>query len=303
MSKRKVLAFLLLITLIAAPGAWAKPKPVKSISLSPQTVTLPQGVSVDLEVEFKPASASSPVRFKSSNKKVAVVDEDGIVTAMGEGKATITCKTKNGKTAKCQVTVKDPDKVVALTFDDGPCKNTQEIVDLLKKYKATATFFMLGSMALQNPTYAKAVADAGFEVACHGSSHNSLQKMTQKEAKADIDQALADIESVTGVTPALIRPPYGAMDKELAAKLGYTFVNWSVDTLDWKSRDAKSVLAEVQKSIKPGVIILMHDLYASTTEAVSLVLPELIKEGYSFVTVSELLTKRGVTEREGILVF
>lgn len=299
--KVRVFALITLVLLLAAPMACAKP--VSKVKIEPATLNLDAGVSQDLMVSFKPASASPQLKWKSSNTAVATVDDDGVVTAVAPGKATISCRTKNGKSAKCKVVVRDPNKVVALTFDDGPCDNTLKILDILRKYNVKVTFFMLGDLAQKNPSIASKVAEDGHEIGSHTVDHKSLQKLSLKEAIEDLDKSFTMIEEASGVLPTLVRAPYGAIDENLAKALEHPFIQWSVDTLDWKSRNANSVYKEVMKSVKSGSIILMHDLYSSTTEAVRLVVPELLNQGYSFVTVSELIERRGIEDATGMIIY
>ena len=106
----------------------------------------------------------------------------------------------------------------------------------------------------------------------------------------------AKIYEITGVDCKLVRPPYGACNDEIrdiGKELGVSFINWSVDTLDWKSKNADAVYNEIMKDVGDGHIILCHDLHKSTVDAMEKVVPDLIKKGYQLVTVSELLTCRG----------
>ncbi|MGJ4849840.1 polysaccharide deacetylase family protein [Bacillota bacterium Meth-B3] len=302
---KRLLLLAMILALGLAPLGLAKPQPVKKIELSQSSLTLDVGISEELIVSFKPSGASSPVHWKSSNEDVATVDE-GVVRALSPGQATITAKTKNGKTAKCAVTVPDKDKVVALTFDDGPVANTRKMLDVLKQHDVKATFFMLGDNVAANPAIAKEVFDAGNEIGSHSVDHKSLQKIALKDAKWQVTHSLDVIEEAIGTRPTLMRAPYGAIDKDLAkvlGELGPTFVQWSVDPRDWKDRDADTVYLRIMDKVKPGQIVLMHDLYSSTTDAVKKLIPALKKKGYTFVTVSELIEKRGLSDTAGTIIF
>ena len=307
--KRRILLILMILVLVVTPLALAKPAPakVKKIMLSSTSLTLEEGVSEELSVTFKPAKAQPQLKWSSNNKDVATVSDDGIVTAVGAGTAVVKVITKNGKSARCVITVPDRDKIVALTYDDGPCANTMKLLEVLKKHDAKATFFVLGERVNDRPDYAKAIVDAGNEIASHTVDHKSLQKISLADARWQVTQSLDSIEKATGVRAKLMRAPYGAIDNELAAKLAQTepitFVQWSVDPEDWKDRDAKTVYDRVISNVKPGRIILMHDLYESTTQATDKIITTLKKEGYSFVTVSELLEHRQVGDPVGTVVF
>lgn len=304
--RRRILIFITLLALAVAPLALAKAKPVKKITLSQTSMTLEKGISDELLVIFKPDGASAQVKWKSSDENVVVVDE-GVVTAVGSGSATVTATTKNGKTAKCKISVPDPDKVVAITYDDGPVAGTLKLLDILRENDAKVTFFMVGENVDRNPDIAKAVADAGHEVGSHSVNHPNLQKLSFDKAKAQLTESYDSIESATGKRPTLMRAPYGAIDKDLAKRLNdvepVTFVQWSVDTLDWKSKNADKVYDAVMKDIKPGCIILMHDIHSTTVDAAKKIFPALKKQGYTFVTVSELLEIRGAGDAAGTIVF
>ena len=302
---KRLLLLSMILALGLAPLGLARPQPVKQIELSQSCLTLDVGISEELIVSFKPSGASSPVQWRSSNEAVATVD-DGVVRALSPGQATITAKSKNGKTAKCAITVPDKDKVVALTFDDGPVANTRKVLDVLKQNEVKATFFMLSDNVAANPSIAKEVFDAGNEIGSHSVNHKSLQKISLKDAKWQVSHSLDVIEEAIGTRPTLMRAPYGAIDKDLAkvlGELGPTFVQWSVDPLDWKDRDAGIVYQRIMDNVKPGRIVLMHDLYGSTTDAVKRLIPALKKQGYTFVTVSELIEQRGLTDTAGTIIF
>lgn len=191
------------------------------------------------------------------------------------------------------------DKKIALTFDDGPSIYTEEILNILETYGCRATFFVVGSRIEKYENILKKTAENGHEIGCHTWSHKRLTDEESDEIEFEINMTRDKILAVTGSECFIVRPPYGAWDENLMAtgeRLGVAFVNWSVDTLDWKTKDAKSVYDEIMKSAKDGRIILCHDLYPSTVEAVEKAIPMLMSEGYEFVTVSELLTEEKVLE-------
>ena len=195
----------------------------------------------------------------------------------------------------------DPAKpIVALTFDDGPSANTASILETLNEYGAHATFFMVGENVTAHPDRVKMVYDAGCEVGNHTVSHKNLNNLSKKEIKKEIEDNQADINAALGVTiSCLVRPPYGNVNDNVRETCKHPMINWSVDTLDWKSRNADSVFEEVKKSTKDGSIILMHDLYGSTAEAVKKVVPWLVEQGYQICSVSEMFAARGVTLENG----
>lgn len=189
----------------------------------------------------------------------------------------------------------DPDKpMVALTFDDGPYpKTSNRILDCLEKYDVTATFFELGQNVANYPEVIKREAQLGMEIGSHSWSHPNLKKLSAKKVKAQVDKTNRALEKACGQPAAVFRPPYGNSCKALEKYAQAPIVLWSVDTLDWKSRKAKSVM-KVMKGIKnlDGRVVLMHSIYDSTAEAVEKMVPWLLKKGYQLVSVSELLEYR-----------
>ncbi|WP_339212510.1 polysaccharide deacetylase family protein [Ornithinibacillus sp. FSL M8-0202] len=180
-------------------------------------------------------------------------------------------------------------KRVALTFDDGPHpSNTQEILKLLDEHQAKATFFMLGNRAVFYPDIVKEVAAKGHEIGNHTWSHKDLTTLSNEEIREEFQQTNDAILSVLGVSPTAFRPPYGAINDQVTDVIGIPSTLWTIDTLDWKSHDPDQVLSIVKENVQDGSIILMHDIHATTVEAVELVLDFLEAEGYAFVTVSDI---------------
>lgn len=185
-------------------------------------------------------------------------------------------------------------KVVALTFDDGPDPaTTQALLEVLAKKQVKATFFLLGSQAEAYPELAAKITGQGHEVGSHNYSHAFLNKVSLAEYLEQVARAEAAISKVAP-KPGLFRPPGGGYNDKLVQelqKLGYTTVLWSVDPRDWEGKTAEATAGLVLKQAKPGSIILLHEGYCAraTPEAVALIIDQLAGQGYSFVTVSELL--------------
>lgn len=191
----------------------------------------------------------------------------------------------------------DKDKpMVALTFDDGPSAHTQRLLDIFERYGGKGTFFVLGNTLDNRKETLKRMVLQGHEIGNHSWSHRQFTNISTDEVKDQIMLTRAKIYEITGVDCMLVRPPYGACNDEIRAlgkELGVSFVNWSVDTLDWKSKNADAVYNEIMESVGDGHIILCHDLHKTTVDAMERVVPDLIEKGYQLVTVSELLTVRG----------
>lgn len=179
---------------------------------------------------------------------------------------------------------------VALTFDDGPSRLTTPIVlDLLKKYKAKATFFVLGQNIAGNEDILKRMIEEGHEIANHTWSHPNLTRITADQVKQEIELTQSAIEEVIGHRPTFMRPPYGAVNASVAAAAGLASIYWNVDTQDWSNRDPHLILSQVKAYTNPGAIILMHDIHQTTVDGLEPVLHYLTEQQYSFVTTTELL--------------
>lgn len=190
------------------------------------------------------------------------------------------------------VRVIDPAKpMVALTFDDGPDEtHSDKILDTLEKNHALATFFEVGKNVLACPEPVKRMADMGCEVASHSNAHKDLSKLKKRALLQDLDTADAAFLAAGAKAPTLVRPPYGAVNKTVKSASGRAMITWTVDTEDWRSRDAQTVVDYVQSlDDLDGEIILMHSIYESTAQAVEILVPWLQEQGYQLVTVTELM--------------
>lgn len=184
------------------------------------------------------------------------------------------------------------DKKIALTFDDGPHpKVTRQILKTLEKYEAKATFFVVGQEVKEHPEILKAVYNAGHEIGNHTFNHERLTTLTPEEIKKQIQSTDAIIKSTIGQRATVFRPPYGSYDETITDQLNVPNVLWTIDTLDWKHRDPEKTVLAVKEHAKNGSIILMHDIHQATADALDDVLATLQKQGFEFVTVSELLGK------------
>ncbi|MDR2525565.1 MAG: polysaccharide deacetylase family protein [Oscillospiraceae bacterium] len=192
----------------------------------------------------------------------------------------------------------DPSKpMLALTFDDGPSGSiTPKILDLLKANGARATFCVVGNRVAEHAAITRRMVAEGNEITGHSWDHTSLPKLKDERIAKQLKDTNDAIYAATGVIPAFYRPPYGAVNKavkEVSAEQNLALLLWSVDTEDWKSRNADKVEKATMDGAKDGAIILYHDLYESTYQAVSRAIPKLVAQGYQLVTVSELFYYSG----------
>ena len=184
-------------------------------------------------------------------------------------------------------------KVVALTFDDGPDGNTTpQALDILAKYKIKATFFVQGKNIAGNEAILKRMQSEGHEVGNHSWNHPILTKLSLEDAKKQLTDTEDAITKVLGKSSKLMRPPYGAISDDIRNSLDLSFIMWNVDSLDWKSKNEAAILTEIQHQTSDGSIILMHDIHQPSVNSLPKVIEYLQGQGYSFVTVSELLNTR-----------
>ena len=181
-----------------------------------------------------------------------------------------------------------------MTFDDGPhASNTPRLLDMLKQRKIKATFFVVGQCAVEYPTIMKRIAAEGHELANHSWSHPQLSAMSDAAVHDQIQKTHDAIIQSTGVTPTLMRPPFGAFTQRQQrwanGEWGYKCILWDVDPLDWKVRNAARVQSEILKHTVSGSIILSHDIHKTTVDAMPETLDGLLAKGFKFVTVTELL--------------
>lgn len=193
-------------------------------------------------------------------------------------------------------------KVIALTFDDGPSEYSGKILDILKNKKVHATFFDIGSQALEFPQLEQRMVKEGHQVASHSVDHAYLPKLSASALREEITTSFADLKEASGTVTRTMRAPYGAFGvqqwKDAATVLNRN-VLWTVDTLDWKEPGAKAIHDEVMKNATNGAIVLMHDGGGDRTQdiqALPSIIDDLRKQGYSFVTIDELCAMSGVPQ-------
>ena len=194
------------------------------------------------------------------------------------------------------VSAVDPSKpMIALTFDDGPSGATTRSLDALEA-NGGATFFMVGNRMRSYPSVINRMVALGCEPASHTWDHSYLTKLSEGQILSNLNQVDDTLQSIAGVRTVIVRPPGGYINdasKAALAKRGTPAVLWSIDTLDWKTRNAQKTIDTVLSNVKDGDIILMHDLYETSADAAAVLIPELKNRGYQLVTVSELAGYRG----------
>ena len=252
---------------------------------------------------------SSPGLYFTAERKLVYAEADGHVTKIisGEvleytmaGEKVTSCRVKEANfmcyynsagilTRKIDLNA----PMVALTYDDGPSAHTSAILDILGQYGGKATFFVIGE---QVPGYADTVRRAyemGCEIGNHTYSHQILTSAGTSSIQSQIEMTNTVVRDIIGVSPHVMRPPGGGYNDTVRGVVGMPLILWSIDTLDWKTKNPFSTQSAVLDHVQDGDIVLMHDLYSQTAAASTVIIPELVDRGYQLVTVSELADCRG----------
>ena len=188
-------------------------------------------------------------------------------------------------------------KLVALTFDDGPGPYTERLLDEMKKRDVRATFFLLGVKVDNYPELVKRMAEEGHAIGNHSNNHENLSKLSLSGIESTMDKAAGKIKKLVGHNPEVMRCPGGACNdtvKKYAQSAGIPITYWDVDTRDWESRNVNAILKVCfgEDGIEDGSIVLLHDIHKPSVDASIKLMDRLIEEGYTFVTVPELIMAR-----------
>lgn len=290
-----------------------------SVPMTKLTVTAPKtnirvGETTKLDIAHQPKNATNTkLAWSCSEKGMVKISEDGTLTPSARsGKHTVKITAKatdgSGLTASFDLRIYpeiDPSKpMVAITFDDGPNPDTTEIMlDALEENYAKATFFCLGQNAGYYPETVKREQELGMEVGTHTHTHQQLTRLSSAALTEEMKESVDAIKAASGVSPVLMRPPYGAVNSTVLAeakKQGLCAVNWSLDTEDWKTKNADDTYRMVMTATD-GDVVLLHDIHEYNVAAVQRFVPDLIAEGFQLVTVSELYAARGETLDPGTI--
>ena len=217
-----------------------------------------------------------------------------------EKKTETTAQTTTEEEKENRELPKSTDKLVCFTFDDGPyAPVTNKILDVLEKYNGRATFFVVGDRAATYSDEIERASKMGCEIGTHTYSHVNLNTLSVSEMQEEIRKSCDAISKYSGKKVKVLRPPEGAANETVKANVNMPMVLWSVDSRDWDYRNADRDYQTVMDNVFDGSIVLMHDLYPATADAVARIIPELAKQGYKFVTFSELMKIRGVDVEPG----
>ena len=259
----------------------------------------------DIEIDFSPNKECKdindyPVIYISLNDLKDIVIDDILPSKTSEIISLKEQMLLKKESIVPQRTINSGRKLIALTFDDGPHATfTNEILETLKKYNGAATFFVLGSRAVNYPNVISNIINSGSEIGNHSWSHPQLTKLSVSQMKKEIDDTQNTVYNASKVYPKFVRPPYGAVNISVKSNIGMPMILWNVDTLDWKTKNTQMILNEIMNNARDGSIILMHDIHKTSKEAAILTIPKLVNQGFELVTVSELFKAKGVSLEAG----
>ena len=222
----------------------------------------------------------------------------GVGTHMDGMCVTITKKGEQPKEKPAQTgrTLDPARPMVALTFDDGPSSYDLRIMNALEAVGGRGTFFMIGQKVPRRRDIVERMCKGGHELGNHSWNHPDLTKLSSAQVASQIQNTNNAIAAIAGHPATVMRPPYGAVNgtvKATLASMGYAASLWSIDTLDWKTRNADNTVNTVLKQVRDGDVVLMHSLYEASTVAAERIIPELSARGYQLVTLTELANARG----------
>ncbi len=189
-----------------------------------------------------------------------------------------------------EIYIKEDDEKpkIAITFDDGPNPQwTPRLLDGLKERGVKASFFVIGEKAEKYPEIIKRMYEEGHVIGNHTYTHVQLTTLSNEKACEEIKKTCQVLYDITGEYPEFIRPPFGSWDENLECGIDLMPVMWTIDTLDWSSKNADSVVVKAMKQVKENSIILLHDNYESSVEGALRIIDQMMAQGYEFVTVEE----------------
>lgn len=258
------------------------PEPVAIIASDPSTEKLPEIITTTESEEQDESEASQePEAQPVAQPEAPAVVEPEVSTP--------------------QVTTPATRKLVALTFDDGPSQTeTTRLLQILAAKGVKATFFVLGNNAQKAPDILQQAKAAGHEIGSHTMTHANLSNSTVEGIRWEMAAMDGVFINILGEKPQIMRPPYGNINANVRANVNIPMILWTVDPEDWKVRNAATVRSRAVSAAFDGAIILFHDIYATTVDAIPGVIDDLMAQGYEFMTVSELAAARGVQLQTGI---
>ena len=251
------------------------------------------GNTKDILLLTEPADSGEEFTWTSSDESIATVSDTGVVTGVDYGTVTITVTGKfSGLKATCKVKVCNV-KQVAITFDDGPSVYTETLLNYLKKSDIRATFFLVGNRIGYYESYVKRQVAEGHEMGYHSYSHQMQTSLSSDQITSDFNKSNNYLKSLTGAEFTVWRTPGGDFNSRVLNCVPVPHIFWSVDTLDWQSRNTTAVYNAIVNNAYDGAIILLHDLYSTSVNGAIQAMEVLNAGDFEFLTVTELLSRDG----------
>lgn len=267
--------------------------PITDMEIERTLYKVKPGATRALNLVLTPAENGEQIIWTSSNPNVVTVDENGVVTGVTKGTATITATGKySGLKASCDVKICDVIQV-AITFDDGPSSYTPKLLDFLQENDIKATFFIVGNRISSYKSTTQRIVNEGHELGYHSYSHKNHRDLTTAKIQSDFKTSCEIVEELTGATFTLWRAPGGAINSRVLDAIDLPHIMWTVDTLDWKYRNVDHVYNAILKNSDDGEIILLHDLHKTSVEGAIKAMKVMQEGDYEFLTVTELLSRNG----------
>lgn len=295
------------VTLITKTDSVYRSEDIKSFDASLTQEITAKDLFTDRAYQYLKVKPDQSFKLKTNSVEVngKLIDKDELGDYIREPYGDVVLSHKQLPSVYTRREVAKEDKLIAITFDDGPSSAiTQDILKTAKEYDAQLTFFVLASNAERFPEITRSILDQGHQLASHSYTHPNLRGVSAEELQHQVIGAEKAINAIIGTSDELmIRPPYGAVNESVLNNAPRMYINWTVDTEDWRSRNAQSVCDSIVNDAYDGAIILMHDLYESTAEGFACGIKELAKQGYTFVSVDSLFAARGVAFENSKLYF
>lgn len=245
-----------------------------------------------LEILFPPYQVASwadgEIRITIPYKELKGIVKDEYLKIVEEPLKNVTKKERNIEDFRGK-------KLIAFTFDDGPSNGpTNRLLDNLDRFDARVTFFVLGSRVNQYRNSLSRAYEEGNQIGSHTYGHLNLKKLGDADILREVDNANREIQNVIGVSPTLLRPPYGNTNSKIKSLTDMYTILWDIDTEDWKYKDPEVIAQNIIDNAHDGAIVLMHDIYETSIDGAILAMEKLEEEGYAFVTIEEMMILKNV---------
>ena len=187
-------------------------------------------------------------------------------------------------------------KLIALTFDDGPRRSTTtRLLDGLAERGVKATFFLIGCQIADHEDVVRRMDREGHQIGIHTFDHVQLTELNQADFDAQVDSTRTVLQDLLGHNDFLLRPPYGKLDEGVKTHAGCPIILWSIDPEDWDDKNTDRVVNMVVNQARDGGIILLHDIYPESVDAALQIVDRLHAQGYYFCTIDQLFAARGLS--------